>query len=195
MPDMGIAPPPGRIRKVGSRSVKAAPQKFCEAFSCGCPEHASIHGLFQEEVEVNYAENAGFETIEMVIDSGAAESVAPASTAPWIQAIPSEGSKKRQKYLSASGERLPNLGEKRIHGHTNENWAVNSTFQIAEVTRPLCSVSQICDRGNEVHFTSQGGFIVNQQGRRTHFKRDNNVYVMQLHAKTGQASPGFPRPS
>ena len=31
------------------------------------------------------------------------------------------------------------------------NWA-QATFQVAEVTRPLCSVSKMCDKGNRVVF-------------------------------------------
>ena len=154
-------------------------------------------GLFEESPAVNFAgpPEEQWETISMVIDSGAAESVAPVGTAAWMQAMPSDGSKRGQTYLSASGERLANLGEKRIPGITNENRNATATFQIAEVTRALCSVSKICDQGNEVHFHAKGGYITNRKGQRTHFKRDNNVYVLELHTKVGSPNTGFPRPS
>ena len=168
------------------------------SYSCcnGDCGHQQVAGVFLEHAGINMAETTRKETIDIVIDSGAAESVAPASIAPWIPAAPSEGSKKGQQYLNASGEKLPNLGEKKIRGLTNESFLVNSTFQLAEVTRPLCSVSQICDRGNEVHFDQHGGYIISESGRRTHFRRENNVYVLQLHADAGpMSSQGFPRQS
>ena len=71
----------------------------------------------------------------------------------------SEGSKRGQTYLSASGDKLPNLGEKQFDMLTSEgNWA-QATFQVAEVTRPLCSVSKICDKGNRVVFELGGGYV------------------------------------
>ena len=80
---------------------------------------------------------------ETEIDSGAAESVAPVQMAPWVPRQESEGSKRGQTYLSASGEKLPNMGEKKFDMVTSEgNWA-QATFQVAEVTRPLCSVSKM----------------------------------------------------
>ena len=44
----------------------------------------------------------------------------------------------------------------------------------------LCSVSRICDKGNTVTFQAEEGFIENPDGVRIHFRRENNVYVMDL---------------
>ena len=85
--------------------------------------------------------------IEAVMDSGAAESVAPADIAPWVPISESVGSKRGQTYMSACGEKLPNLGEKQMKVWTNEGKPAMATFQCADVTRPLCSVSKICDQG------------------------------------------------
>ena len=61
---------------------------------------------------------------ETEIDSGAAESVAPVQMAPWVPRQESEGSKRGQTCLSASGEKLPNMGEKKFDMVTSEgNWA------------------------------------------------------------------------
>ena len=95
--------------------------------------------------------------------------------------------------MSACGEKLPNLGEKQMKVWTNEGKPAMATFQCADVTRPLCSVSKICDHGNRVVFEGQGGFIENKSGVRTSFKRENNV---EMHAKKpGELASGFARPS
>ena len=122
--------------------------------------------------------------METVIDSGAAESVAPASMAPWVPTVPSEGSKRGQVYMSANGAKLANLGEKHFQVVTAEGNPAAATFQVAEVTRPLCSVTRICDRGNKVVFTSEGGYIENTvSGVKTGFSRRNNVYVMEMYVE------------
>ena len=47
--------------------------------------------------------------IEAVMDSGAAESVAPADMAPWVPISESAGSRRGQTYMSACGEKFHNL--------------------------------------------------------------------------------------
>ena len=58
---------------------------------------------------------------------------------------------------------------------------MSSVFQIAKITRPLMSVSRICDKGNVVVFMHEDGFIQNLAGDRTFFRRENNVYMMDLY--------------
>jgi hypothetical protein len=49
------------------------------------------------------------------------------------------------------------------------------------VTKPLLSVSHICDSGHKVIFDSTGGQIVNiKSGRTTAFRSKNNVYVLDM---------------
>eukprot|EP00972_Heterocapsa_arctica_P070368 10394212-Heterocapsa_arctica.AAC.1 len=54
-------------------------------------------------------------------------------------------------------------------------------WQNAPVTKPLISVSHICDAGHRVVFEATGGHIVNIKiGRRTAFRRKQNVYVLDM---------------
>ena len=71
------------------------------------------------------------------MDSGAAGSVALADMAPWPM-LESSGSKRVQKYMSACGEKLPNLGQKQLKVWSNEGKFAVATFQCADVPRPLC---------------------------------------------------------
>jgi hypothetical protein len=146
---------------------------------------AEVGALFCPEVEeVNHVKEVKWAKLEAVVDSGAAESVAPSSMAPWLPTVPSEGSRRGQCYLSASGTKLENKGEKQFDMVTAEgNWG-QATFQVAEVTRPLCSVTKICDRGNKVVFEKDGGYIYNYAtGVQTRFGRQNNVYVMEMYVE------------
>ena len=132
-----------------------------------------IMALFSPEPEINhFKQGPRWVKLETVVDSGAAESVAPVQIAPWAPRQESEGSMRSQTCLSASGEQLPNMGEKNFDMVTSEgNWA-QATFQVAEVTRPLCSVSKMCDKGNPVVFELGGGYVEHiKSGTRTRFTR------------------------
>ena len=79
---------------------------------------------------------------------------------------------------------------------TEEGRTAKATFQVADVTRAFCSVSRVCDQGNRVVFDSTGGYIENANGKKTAFRRGNNVYVMELYAHDpGTVAPavGFSR--
>ena len=80
--------------------------------------------------------------------------------------------------MSASGDRLPNLGEKTLNVVTENGVPATSTYQIANVTRALCAVSRVCDKGNTVVFEKDGGYIIDLQGGYTPFRRENNVYLL-----------------
>ena len=173
--------------------------KRCTDELC-CPQLCS---LFDSELDLgNLQSEQPWVKVESVMDSGAAESVAPPDLAPWVEVQESEGSRRGQTYVSASGDRLPNLGEKRLQVTTEEGNKALATYQVADVTRPLCSISKVCDRGNTVTFTASGGYISGKNGERTSFRRQNNVYVLDMYlrnpggaASERMASSGFSRPS
>ena len=121
--------------------------------------------------------------VETVLDSGAAESVAPSSVAPWVKVCESVGSKNGQTYQSASGTKIASEGEKKLQVVTEDGIEAEATFQVADVTRPLSAVSKICDKGIMVVFTQEGGYIQNGMGHRTFFRHENNVYMMDLYMK------------
>ena len=159
-------------------------------------QDTDLNSLFDADLEVNhFAQGSRWLRLETVMDSGAAESIAPPSVAPWVKIEESDGSRRGQTYLSASGDRLPNLGEKKLDVTTSGGQAATATYQVADVTRALCAVSRICDKGNTVTFQAEGGFIENPDGVRTHFRRENNVYVMDLYVKEPLSQPVFGRQS
>ena len=80
--------------------------------------------------------------------------------------------------------------------YANEGLPANATFQVADVTRPLCSIARVCDQGNVVVFSASGGYIENKDGNKTYFERSNNVYTLQFHAYApGSSTTGFMRQS
>ena len=138
----------------------------------------------------------GWEENECVIDSGAAENVAPPSIGRGYSVNDSEGSRRGQYYLTADGNKLPNLGQKTIPAESNEGNQFNMNFQIAGVTKPLMSVGKICDRGNVVTFDASGGSIYSPAtGMTTRFQRKNGVYMLTAWTKVAPSSSGLCAPS
>ena len=133
--------------------------------------------------------------VKTVMDSGAVDSVAPPTMAPRVSIVPSPGSLINQNYLSASNERIPNLGQQTLEVKTDEGADAFVTFQMTDVSRPLSSVGKICDTNKRVMFGKKGGFIwdivTNQV---TKFQREaDGVYELNLWMKDECQTSGFPR--
>ncbi len=129
-------------------------------------------------------------TIEGTIDSGASNSVAPLEALPGVRVMESPGSRSGQHYVSAGNERIPNIGEQVVRFKTNEGHKSSLKWQCAPVTKPLLSVSHICDAGHRIVFEATGGHMINiKSGRKTAFRRKNNVYVLDMIVET-DAEPG-----
>lgn len=134
------------------------------------------------------------------MDSGASEGVAPPSMCPHYEIKPSVGSMAGQNYVSASDDLIPNLGEQVLNAETMDGRSCQLKYQMAEVTRPLNSVSEICDaggpRGQHVVFGRNGGAIINlDTGMHTPFNREEGIYILETWVKppgdSGEA--GFQR--
>jgi len=139
-------------------------------------------------------DDEGWVKVTGVMDSGASESVAPPTMCPHIEVKPSVGSQSGQHYVSASEDTIPNLGEQNLEIVTGEGRDGCVTYQVAEVTRPLNAVSEICDAGGEegqyVIFSKHGGVIVNPEtGSQTAFERQDGIYCLEFWVKP----PGFTR--
>jgi hypothetical protein len=131
--------------------------------------------------------------VEATLDSGASHSVAPHTAAPGVKVNESEGSKRGQHYVAAGGQRIPNIGEQTIKFKTKEGKRSSLKWQNAEVSKPLLSISHICDSGHEVTFTKTGGMITNSEsGRTTTFRRKNNVYVLDMLIDVGDKKSTAP---
>ena len=66
--------------------------------------------------------------VESVVYSGAAAPVAPPTMAPHVQIVPSEGSKRGQKWTSASKHKIPTLGQQQIHACTESGSPTDALF-------------------------------------------------------------------
>ncbi len=86
---------------------------------------------------------------------------------PGYKVEPTEDSKNNRGFRVAGGEVIPNNGEAtpqfEVDGLKGQVHALTSTFQVAKVSKPLRSVSMICDAGFDVLFTKTGALVRDPQ--------------------------------
>ena len=139
--------------------------------------------LAKSEVDnkgVHHVAGSGWRRVSAIMDSGSAECVAPENIARNIPLMETEASRQGQTYHTADGGVIKNKGEKTVMMYSEDGDQFRARYQITDVTRPLNSISRVCDQGNNVLFTKTGGWIINHEsGRYTWFPREHGVYVLQ----------------
>ena len=133
--------------------------------------------------------------MEIAVDSGATETVIPMDALPSIQLEPSDASRRGVTYQVASGEEIPNLGEKRVQGVTHEKgYAKSITAQVADVKKPLMSVHRLVQAGHRVVFDEPGAYIEHKATKeRIWLQEQSGMYMLKLwvHATGKSTDAGF----
>ena len=124
-----------------------------------------------EQPEINNLSGSGWIKVSAIMGQrGQLKVLRHRSVCQHLPLQESAWSKRGQEYHTANGARLVNQGQRRIKAVTEEGVAVQMTYQVTNVTKPLNSVSKICDQGNIVVFSKSGGCIVNTwSGQETPF--------------------------
>ena len=92
--------------------------------------------------------------IEVTMDSGAGSNVMPPGAVPGYVPRPSSGSRNGKHFLAADGQVIENEGEADIQFTNAEGRDLESTFQFADITRPLYGTGPVCDNGSTCIFTA-----------------------------------------
>ena len=123
----------------------------------------------------------GWEEIEMTADSGACDTVIPEGMCSFIPIIPSEQSRRKMEYEVANGQSLPNLGQRNCLVWTEGAAAPRGiSMQVADVHKPLLSLSRCADLGYESRFGKLAGALIdNESGEVIPLLRRSNLYVLK----------------
>ena len=79
---------------------------------------------------------------------------------------------------------MPQLGEQKLEVVLDSGKDTALKYQIADVSRALNAVTEICDAGRHVIFGRRGGVIVNlESGRTAPFEREGNIYCLDYWVK------------
>ena len=124
----------------------------------------------------------------MVLDSGACEHIMDSEDAPGYAVSESPGSRRGQGLVVGNGASVPIEGQVQLNlemgsadGTVRD---LASTLQVAEINRPLMSVSKICDAGITCTFTSKGADVLNSKGVAVcRFEGQGGLYVLKMKLK------------
>ena len=122
-----------------------------------------------------------WEEIELCADTGACDNVMPKEMGKHIPILASLMSKAGGKYECANAANIANLGERRCL-----LWADNSSgpkgivIQVADVHKPLLSLSRCADMGFESRFGKYAGALIDSStGEWIPLLRKGNLYVLK----------------
>ena len=115
-------------------------------------------------MEVHHVGDSGWRRLSAIMGSGLL------SIANSIPLMETEASRQGQTYHVADGGVIKNKGEKTVTMYSEDGDQFRARHHITDVTRPLNSISRVCDQGNNVLFTKTCGWIINHEtGRYTGF--------------------------
>ena len=138
--------------------------------------------------------------ILLTLDCGCCDHTVDLADAPGYAAVlhPLPGSQRNEHFVVGNGERVANRGQIKLRMKSKEDDGVlmSSVFQVAEITRPLMSVSRICDQGMSCVFEKTHARVVDSNGNAVaRFERDGGLYTctMRLWCPEARNEPGFAR--
>lgn len=138
-------------------------------------------GTIEPEAVNRVQGKSEWECIDLAVDSGASETVIVEDLLQNVPIKEGDASRRGVQYEVANGVRIPNLGEKRFRGFTEEGTARSITSQVCEVNKGLLSVRRVVDVGHRVVFDADGSFIEDKiTGERMWMKDEGGMYMLRM---------------
>jgi len=158
----------------------------------GCPRHnvseavCSLQTIMPEGV--NSISPQEWEEIDMAVDSGATETVVSEEMIKNVETEAGPASRKGVQYEVASGELIPNLGEKNFVAVGENGVKRRMKAQVCDVNKALLSVTRMVEAGNRVVFEKTkgraAGYVEDMQtGERMHMRPVNGMFMLKLWVK------------
>ena len=146
--------------------------------------HDEIMLVTEAATKTEAATTTRWTKVSTIVDSGAVEHVLPEHWLPTIRMEESPGSRVGKKYLSATGQEIPNLGQKALYTKTREGQSRGICFQVAPVRKPLMSVAKMNEAGNDVNLRGNNPHIMNIKTKEiTALRREGKTFILDLWVK------------
>ena len=132
--------------------------------------------------------------IDVKVDSGATETVIPEAVLAGVIGV-TEGAafKRGVQFEVAKGTLIPNLGERRFVGFTEDGTANGVVAQVCDVNQTLMSVSKMTRKGNRVVFDEAGSYVEDKAtGVKTWMTEEGGMYSLKMWvSRKSAAEAGF----
>ena len=96
---------------------------------------------------VHHVSGSGWRSLSAITGRRSAERVAPESLAENVPLMETEASRQGPTYHTADGGAIKNKGAKTVTMYSETGDQYRARYPITDVTRPLNSVSRVCDQG------------------------------------------------
>ena len=137
-----------------------------------------------EDECISSVQGDGWEELEMYVDSGASETVMGPDMVQSVDAVEGKSYRNGRMYECANGIRIPNMGEKRFLGVTQEGLGSIVKGQVCDINKCLLSVSKMVEKGNRVVFDQGGSYIEDRQTKeKMYLEERRGLYVLKLWTK------------
>ena len=176
-------------------------------------EHENIHVMpmeYEDDEDDHLMDLEEEVEVHVAADTGSVAHVVGPKDIPGSIAVRPPANGRVRNFVGAGGDGIKNHGEAVVQLVLEDGTVVNSTVQVADVVRPLHSVSMICDAEHEMLYTKACGYVV-PEGTLSKFLASINViakyprrgglYVAKMKARRPRpkpapsaAKPGFTRP-
>ena len=118
-----------------------------------------------------------------MVDSGAAEHVMPKKHVSEISTKETDRSQNGKGFKGPGGEHIKDCGQQVMSVRTPGGFAHKSTWQVADVGRPLVSASHIIQAGSDLFIWKNEAYIMNRKKDKSMRTKESNVYVLDLFVK------------
>jgi hypothetical protein len=126
----------------------------------------------------------GWVELLFAVDSGATEIVVGEDMLNTVKTQEGPAQRRGVVYEVANGVRIPNWGEKRFVGVSNEGIERGMTAQVCDVNKALLSVKKIVAAGNRVVFEDEGSYIQDKMtGQCMCIEEVGGMYMLRMWVK------------
>ena len=169
------------VSATGSVAVDAGVVASHEKVDMMSTHHLNILLTHMPSVVKSIAEEEEWIEIEMGVDSGASETVIGPDMISNVELKEGEHKRRGVQYEVATGELIPNLGEKRFVAVSENNVARKLTSQVADVNQALLSVRKMMASGHRIIFDSDGSYIEDKtSGEYMDMRDDGSMFLLKL---------------
>ena len=191
------------VTRRDDRSARAPEPAAARPESLQLPDALSMfYGIECIDGSINalpVEEEPEFIETEMTLDTGATVHAADRADLPAHQVLASAGSKAGQQFGCAGGKLVANEGECKVHMLAPGGGAfeLELDMQIAKITRPLLSVTQMIRHGTiSVLCKREEALVLNEQNETVAvFKKKGGLYVANMRVRNPRFKAPFGRPA
>ena len=122
--------------------------------------------------------------VPCAVDSGACSHVAPPNL---FALLGPKTNMEKPKFYGADGSPIENFGECPVNVVLDDNTKMNTLFNIAKITRPLLSVTQMTNNGHQVVFGKEESSIRIAGGnKKIKLRKDGQLWMLDMWVQVPQ---------